>query len=71
MITCEIGQNHMGNMHIAKILIQEAAIYSNTWVKFQLYSHEKIYGDEDIPNSELSYDQAKMLFEPLVDSGIV
>jgi len=70
LIICEVGQNHAGNMDIAKILIQEAVTYSNTMVKFQLYSHEKIYGDEDVPNCELSFDQAKLLFNFGKDLGI-
>ncbi len=63
-IVCEIGQNHCGNMGLAKILMGFAKLYGADFVKFQLYDHRKIYGDNGhIPNVELSFEQAKGLFE--------
>ena len=63
-IIAEIGQNHCGNMQLAKILIGLARLYGADLVKFQLYDHKKLYGNNGgIPNVELSYEQAKELFE--------
>lgn len=64
MIIAECGQNHCGDMNLAKELIDLAHDNGADLCKFQLYEHAKIYKDHpEIPNVELSFDQAKMLFE--------
>ncbi len=63
MIICEIGQNFCGDMILAKHLIREAKLNGGDLCKFQLYSHEKLYKDTNIPNCELSFEQAKELFD--------
>jgi len=64
MIICEAGQNHCGSMDLAKKLIHLARENGGDLVKFQLYNHKSLYGDNPaIPNVELSFEQAKMLFE--------
>ena len=63
IIVCEIGQNFVGDMGLAKILIGFAKLYGADLVKFQLYDHKKLYNNGSIPNVELSFEQAKDLFE--------
>lgn len=70
LIICEVGQNFCGNMHLAKILIESAEENGADLVKFQLYDHKKLYGDSSIPNVELSFDQARMLFNYGKEIGI-
>lgn len=61
MIIAEIGQNHCGKMWLAQNLIALAKENGADLVKFQLYEHKKLYSN-DIPNIELSFEQAKTLF---------
>ena len=63
MIIAEIGQNFLGLMDLATDLIRLAKDNGADLAKFQLYDHKKLYGDKDIPNVELSFEQAKGLFE--------
>ncbi len=63
MIIAEIGQNHCGDMNLAHRLIELAKDGGADLVKFQLYDHKKLYGDKDIPNVELSKEQAFELFD--------
>lgn len=60
-IICEIGQNHCGNMDMAKLLIGQAFLSGADMVKFQLYDSKALYGEKQ--KSELSKEQAIMLFE--------
>ncbi len=60
-IIAEIGQNHCGNMSLARVLIKEAWINGADLVKFQLYDSEYLYGEKQL--SELSREQAIVLFE--------
>jgi len=70
-IIAEVGQNFMGDMALAKKLIRLAKENGADLVKFQLYEHKKLYGDNpNIPNVELSFDQAKMLFDYGKEIGI-
>jgi sialic acid synthase SpsE len=71
MIIAEIGQNHCGNMELARLLIREAKEGGADLAKFQLYDHKVLYGDNpNIPNVELSFDQARMLFDYGKEIGI-
>jgi len=60
-IIAEIGQNHCGNMKLAKKLITEAYDNGATFVKFQLYDSKQFYGKKQ--KSELSRQQAFNLFD--------
>lgn len=63
-IVAEIGQNHCGDMSLAKRLIRLAQENGADLVKFQLYDHKALYKDNpQIPNVELSLDQAQYLFQ--------
>ncbi len=63
-IIAECGQNHCGDMDLAKGLIALAQLKGADLVKFQLYDHKQLYGDNPtISNVELSFEQAKMLFD--------
>lgn len=70
MIICEVGQNHCGDMSLSILLIREAKENGGDLCKFQLYNHNKLYHDSNIPNCELSFDQAKMLFDYGKEIGI-
>ena len=70
MIIAEIGQNFLGLMDLATDLIRLAKDNGADLVKLQLYDHKKLYGDKDIPNVELSFEQAKGLFEYGREIGI-
>ncbi len=61
MIIAEIGQNHNGNMSLAKELIYMAKEGGAEFVKFQLYDSEKLYETKQV--SELSQMQAYQLFD--------
>lgn len=71
MIICEIGQNFCGQIPLAKDLIRLAKLGGADLCKFQLYDHNELYKDHpEIPNVELSFKQAKMLFEYGKEVGI-
>ena len=64
MIIAEIGQNHCGDMELAKTLVSLAKQNGADLAKFQLYDHSELYKDHpEIPNVELTFEQAKMLFD--------
>jgi len=62
MIISEIGQNFLGSMDLARTLIQLSKKGGADLAKFQLYDQDKLYKD-DTPNVELSFKNAKMLFD--------
>lgn len=63
-LIAEIGQNHCGEKSIALRLIKLAKENGADLVKFQLYSHEKLYKDHpEVPNVELQFWQAQDLFD--------
>lgn len=61
MIVCEIGQNHCGDMDLAKWLIKMAKYSGGDLAKFQLYDSQKLYGEYQ--PTELTREQATELFE--------
>lgn len=64
IIVAEVGQNHCGSMTLACELILKARKAGADLVKFQLYQHGKLYVNHpEIPNVELSFEQAKELFD--------
>ena len=71
MIIAECGQNHLGDMALARYLIQLAKENGADLVKFQLYSYEALYKDHpEIPDVALSEEQAFMLFNYGKEVGI-
>lgn len=70
-IIAECGQNFMGDMELAREMIELAKFHQASLVKFQLYDHNILYeGHPEIPNVELSFDDAKMLFDYGKEIGI-
>ena len=61
MIICEVGQNHCGDIDLAKKLIILAKENGADLVKFQLYDSKSLYDDRQ--ESELTKDQAFELFD--------
>jgi len=59
-ICAEIGQNHCGDIELAKHLIWKAQDNGAALVKFQLYDSVKLYGEPG--HNELSKEQAFELF---------
>lgn len=71
MIIAEVGQNFCGDMNLAKRLIVLAKENGADLVKFQLYDHKQLYANHpEVPNVELRYDQAKLLFDYGTEIGI-
>lgn len=71
MIIAECGQNFCGQMDLARALIAQAKHCGADLAKFQLYDHKILYKDyPEIPDVELSFDQAKMLFDYGQEVGI-
>ena len=60
-IIAECGQNHCGEMALARPLIREAKQGGADLVKFQLYDSKKLYNE--YRKTELTKEQAFMLFE--------
>lgn len=64
-IIAEIGQNHNGNMDIARRLIWKAKECGADYAKFQVYDADKLYKDsewyESCKKAELTKDQVAML----------
>ena len=68
MIIAEIGQNHLGDMKLAKWLIKLAQINGADLAKFQLYDSKKLY--DKYQDTELNKDQAFELFNYGKEVGI-
>lgn len=75
-IIAEIGQNHNGDMALARDLIAQAKASGADVAKFQLYDARALFpkqGNEWFDyncNTELSYDQLAALAEACADAGI-
>ncbi len=71
MIIAECGQNFCGDLDLAHKLIGLAKDNGADLVKFQLYDHHQLYGDQpEIPDVALPFGQAKGLFDYGKDIGI-
>ena len=68
LLIAEIGQNHCGDMKLARYLIDKAKVNGADLVKFQLYDSEKLYGEKQ--TSELTKNQAYDLFHYGKEQGI-
>lgn len=69
-IVAECGLNHNGDMELAKRMISLAKINGSDLVKFQLYDSDKIPSIDWHRKAELSFEQAKMLFDYGASVGI-
>lgn len=73
-IVAEVGQNHGGNMQLAKTLIRLARENGANLAKFQLYSTDSLERSprvrEILRKGELSFGQAKILFDFGAEIGI-
>ena len=75
MIICEIGQNFVGKIPLAKTLIKLAKENGGDLAKFQLYDTDALYEKgtdlyQQAKEAELSFDQATMLFDYGQEIGI-
>ena len=81
VIIAECGINHFGDMAVAKELIRQAKKCGADYAKFQLYDVDKVFPDkmimargknwyEDVKPTQLTKDQAKMLFDYGREVGI-
>ncbi len=73
MIIAECCSNHGGDMELARKMILSAKESGADLVKFQLYNAEDDKGKphyEWVKKAELSFDQAKMLFDYGAEVGI-
>lgn len=76
VIIAEVGTHHMGSMVLAEAMIRSAKENGADMVKFQLFDTEKIttWPNADIKQEakecELSYEQAKRLFDYGEKAGI-
>jgi sialic acid synthase SpsE len=61
LLIVEVGQNHMGNMSLAKEMVYQAKESGAFMVKFQLYDSFKLYGEKQ--TSELSRDDTYKLWD--------
>ena len=76
MIIAEIGQNHNGNMSLAKKLIIEAKQNGADIVKFQLFNAKRLFKKKNNQwynyncKTELSYQQVKYLHKQKFEKKI-
>lgn len=68
MLIAEVGQNFMGDIKLAKKLIESAKDNGADLCKFQLYDSQKLYGEYQ--PTELIKEQATMLFNYGEEIGI-
>ena len=75
-IIAEIGQNHNGDMEVAKSLIHAAKSHGADVAKFQLFDAEKIFTNHNDPwfaynrQTQLNRTQVATLFEECRQAGI-
>ncbi len=68
-IIAEIGQNHNGDIKLAKKLIAKAKLMGADTVKFQVYNAKKLFQKKNNPwfeyncKTELNFEQIEILFE--------
>ncbi len=75
MLVAEIGQNHLGRMDLARQMIDLSKENGAGMAKFQLFSAKKIFPTDspvyqEAIDTEVTFDQAKMLFEYGLQTGI-
>ncbi len=75
-IIAEIGQNHNGDLNLAKEMIHAAKENGADVVKFQLFDAKALFPEENNPwynhnlNAELSREEAESLYEHCSETGI-
>jgi sialic acid synthase SpsE len=75
-IIAEIGQNHNGDLNLAKEMIHAAKENGAEVAKFQLFDAKALFPKENNPwykhnlNAELSREEAESLYEHCTETGI-
>lgn len=69
MLICDIGQNYMGDISLAKEMIKQVKEAGGDLAKFQLFDYETLYPEHNIPKVELTFKDAKELFDYGVSIG--
>ena len=69
-IIAEIGVNHQGDVNLARKLIDSAREAGADCAKFQLFSSQKLWGDDRIESLELRFSDMEKLHRHCQDTGI-
>ena len=62
-IISEIGINHNGDFKKTEELIRQSAIGGAGFVKFQLYSSMRVFGDDSRKQYEFTFDQVQKIYK--------
>lgn len=62
-IISEIGINHNGDFRLIEELIRQSAAGGADFAKFQLYSSQRVFGDDSRAKNEFTFSQVKNLKE--------
>jgi len=57
----EIGINFNGDFRLIEEMIRQSSVGKADLVKFQLYSSQRVFGDDSRKKNEFTYDQVKMI----------
>jgi len=60
-IISEIGINHNGDFRLIEELIRQSSAGGSDFAKFQLYSSERVFGDDSRKKNEFTFDQVKTI----------
>lgn len=60
-IISEIGINHNGDFRRIEELIRQSSIGGADYAKFQLYSSQRVFGDDSRKQNEFTFDQVKQI----------
>ena len=63
IIISEIGINHNGDFKKIEEMIRQSAIGGADYTKFQLYSSQRVFGDDSRKKFEFTFDQVKKITE--------
>lgn len=62
-IISEIGINHNGDFRLIEELIRQSSIGGADFAKFQLYSSQRVFGDDSRAKNEFTFSQVKTIKE--------
>lgn len=62
-IISEIGINHNGDFRLIEELVRQSAAGGADFAKFQLYSSQRVFGDDSRSKNEFTFDQVKTIKE--------
>jgi sialic acid synthase SpsE len=60
-IISEIGINHNGDFRLIEELIRQSSIGGADFAKFQLYSSQRVFGDESRKKNEFTFEQVNTI----------